>query len=242
MKRMFFFTLLLFLACRKNFKPALDAQDEYQRAFEFYEKKNYSQAIEGFQRIIFTYPGSEYADDAQFYLAKAYYGREDYLQATLEFEFLIKNFAHSLYQEESALFKALAYYKRTPSYQRDQTLTKRAIELLEEFLATYPQTKFEQEARKTLLACREKLAKKEFENGKLYMKLKEFDAAEIYFKSVNDNYPEASCAREAKFWLAESFYRRRRLDEAKSTYGELLNENDQWKKKAENQLGKIGEK
>ncbi len=231
--------MLLSLSCSRAVRPALDAQDEYLRAKDYFEKKEYSRAAEGFQRVIFTNPGSEYADDAQFFLAKCYFNQEDYLQAALEFEFLIRNFAHSPYQEESALLQAISFYERSPPYNRDQTLTKKAIELLEDFLRAYPNTKFESEARKSLLACREKLARKDLENGKLYLKTKEFAAADIYFRSVIDNYPETRWAREAKFYLGESFFRRKRYDEAKEFYNELIDDNDLWQKKAKERLSEI---
>ncbi len=239
MKRLFLVALLL-SACAKEIRPALDAQDEFTRATSFYDKKDYKHAIEGFQRIIFTYPGSDYADDAQFYLAKAYYVDKDYEQAALEFEFLIRHFAHSPYQAEAALLQATSYFQRTPSFHRDQTMTKKAIELLEEFLSAHPQSDFEAPARKTLGECRLKLARKDLENGKFYLKIKEYEAADIYLKSVIDNYPETTWAREAKYWLGESLFKRRRPDEAKPLYQELLNENDQWQKKAEKRIGQIG--
>jgi len=239
MKKLFLIALLL-SACAKKVRPALDAQDEFTRAMSFYDKKDYKHAIEGFQRIIFTYPGSDYADDAQFYLAKTYYIDKDYEQAALEFEFLIRHFAHSPFQGEAALLQATSYFQRTPSFHRDQMMTKKAIELLEEFLSTYPQTDFEPQARKTLSECRMKLARKDLENGKFYLKVKEYAAAEIYLKSVIDNYPETIWAREAKYWLAESLFGRRRYDEANQLYQELFNENDQWKKKAEKRISQLG--
>lgn len=229
-------------ACGPKIRPALDAQDEFTRAAAFYDKKDYRHALEGFQRLIFTYPGSEYADDAQFLLAKSYYQDKDYDQAALEFEFLIRNFAHSPYQEEAALLEATSFYRRTPAFPRDQTMTRKAVERLEEFLSTYHESKFEAEARKTLSECRDKLARKDLENGKFYLKIKEYAAAEIYLKSVIDNYPETVWTRPARFWLAESFFKRQRLDEARELYDELTKENDQWQEKAEKRIGQIDKK
>ncbi len=240
--KILFLLFFCLISCSKGIRPALDAEDEYQRAMDFYQKKDYKHALDGFQRIIFTYPGSEYADDAQFYLARSYFQTKDYLQAAMEFEFLIKNFAHSPYQEEAALLQAVSYFKRTPSYYRDQTMTRKALELIEDFLKNYPQTRFEKEARQTLLECREKLARKELENGKFYLKIKEYASAEIYFRSVIDNYPEVTCVREAKFWLGESLYRRGRLDEARDIYQEILNGKDQWQKKAQDRLVRFEKK
>jgi tol-pal system protein YbgF len=58
-----------------------DEQTAYGQAFEAIKSANYPAAIAGFQRFLASYPGSELADNAQYWLGEAYYVTRDYEKA-----------------------------------------------------------------------------------------------------------------------------------------------------------------
>ncbi|MEO0107171.1 MAG: outer membrane protein assembly factor BamD [candidate division WOR-3 bacterium] len=227
--------------CSKQILTPLAPEDEFERAMEFFKNKKYDIAIQAFERIIFYHAGSEYVDDAQFYLGRTYFEKKDYNQAIVEFDYLIKNFANSPYLEEAYLFRAKSALLKSPSYEKDQTETKEAIALFDEFLTRFPSSRFTEEVRGYILFARDRLAKKELENGKLYIKLKEPKAAMLYFKYLIENYPETSSANEAKYQLALIYEQNKELDEALNLYKELL-EDVNWKAKAESRIKKIESK
>ena len=200
----------------------LDAPDEFERAINLFDQKKYQKAIESFERILFYNPTSEYVDDAQYWLARAYIAKKDYDQAIIEFDYLIKNFSTSSFTEEAYLYRAKAYYEKAPSYDRDPTEINNAIDLFDIFLTRFPNSEHTNEVKEIILTARGQLARKEMENGKLYIKLGEPDAALIYFDFVIRNYPETGASDESKFHAAQLYEKQAKYDKALSFYQELL--------------------
>lgn len=230
--------LLAVLCCSRQVLAPLEPVDEFERAISFFKNRNYDQAIQAFERVIFYHASSEYVDDAQFYLGRTYFEKKDYAQAIVEFDYLIKNFSNSSFSEESYLYRAKAYLLKAPGYDKDQSETKEAISFFDEFLTRYPNSQYTNEAKDLILSSRNRLAKKELENGKLYIKLKEPDAAAVYFKFVIENYPETKASSEAKYHLASIYEKKEKPEEALALYKELLEDNA-WGKKAEKRIKEI---
>ncbi len=227
-----------YLSCGKQVLAPLAPEDEFERAMEFYKDKKYDRAIQSFEKIIFYHAGSEVVDDAQFYLAMAYFRKKDYTQAITEFEYLIKNFPNTPFLEQGFLYRAEAYFFKAPGYEKDQTEMREALSLLDDFLTRFPNSVYGDTAKTFILQARDRLAKKEMENGRLYMKMKEYDSAVLYFKYVIENYPETPAADETKFLLGQIYERLGNRNEAEKLYGELL-ESEKWKVRAENRLKKV---
>lgn len=230
--------LIIFYSCSKQLLAPLEPEDEFEWAMDFFNNKKYDLAIKSFEKIIFYHASTEFVDDAQFYLAKAYFEKKDYTQAITEFEYLIKNFPNTPFLEESFLLRAKAYFLKAPGYEKDQTETQEAISFLDDFLTRFPVSSFSDVARAVLLQARNRLAKKELENGRLYLKMKEYNSAILYFKYVIENYPETPSADESKFLLAQIYEKNGRKEEAIQLYKELL-DNNNWKHKAEAKIKKL---
>ncbi|MCX7994506.1 MAG: outer membrane protein assembly factor BamD [candidate division WOR-3 bacterium] len=233
--------LIVFLVifCNKQPLAPLDPDDEFERAREFFYRKKYDLAIKSFERIIFYHASTEFVDDAQFYLARCYFEKKDFTQAITEFEYLIRNFPNTPFFEPSHFLRAKAYFLKSPGYEKDQSETKEAISLLDDFITRFPNSIYSDSARILILQARSRLAKKELENGRLYFKMKEYDAAVLYFKYVIENYPETQFADEARFLLGLSYEKLAKKQEALESYKELL-KNEEWKKHAEKRIQGLG--
>ncbi len=230
---------LFFVSCaaRQTLTP-LEPNAEYERAQSFYENKKYNQAIDAFERILFYHPSSEYVDDAQYWLGRVYLEKKDYDQAVVEFEYLIRNFPNSAQVEEAYFFRAKAYLLGAPSHDRDLSDLEKAIRLLDEFLTRFPNSEYTDNARNEILSARNRLAKKELESGKLYIKLKEPDAALLYFKYIMNAYPETESAREAKFRSARIYEDQGPIQQAIDLYKELL-EDSVWQNEAAKRIANL---
>jgi TolA-binding protein len=66
------------------------------------------------------------------------------------------------------------------------------------------------------------MAEKLFRSGRLYYRLKQYEAAKIYFSSVEQKYPESRWTREAEFLLAEILVKQGYTDEAAEALRRLL--------------------
>jgi outer membrane protein assembly factor BamD len=219
----------------------LPAEEEFQRAQGYLENRQYDRAIQGFERVIFYHPSSEFVDDAQYWLARTYFAKNDFAQSVIEFDYLIKNFSASPFIEEANFYRAKSYVKQAPGWDRDQTEINEAIDYLDEFLTRYPNSKYTNEVKELILSARDRLARKELENGKLYMKLKEPGAAVKYFLFVIENYPETKSEAEAKYNLAGIYRQQHRTDEALALYRELLDKTE-WKTRVEKKIRELENK
>ncbi len=75
-----------------------DGQQAYSKAFALLKEGRYQQSIEAFESFKVSFPGSKYADNAQYWLAEAYYVSREYKKALTAFQQLI-----ALYPESSKI-------------------------------------------------------------------------------------------------------------------------------------------
>ncbi len=222
---------LFFVVCgTKNTLAPLAPVDEFERAVSYFDNKKYDDAIKAFERIIFYHPSSEYVDDAQFWLGRCYFEKKNYEQAIVEFNYLINNFPNTKFLEPALLYQAKAYFLKAPGYDRDITEVKRAIEQFDEFIRRFPNSKYIEEVKDLILKARTRLARKEFENGRLYIKLGKSKSALLYFNYVIKNYPETAVSNQARFEAAQIYEKMGDKENAVKLYQEL-SEDDNWKER-----------
>jgi outer membrane protein assembly factor BamD len=166
-----------------------DAQQAIDQATANLEAKRYGKAEEQFTFIIFNFPGSRQASDAQYYLAETYFRSKDYVQAQDEFDFYLKSFPNGRFQEEATYKLAVSYLRSAPSHVRDQARALKAQEIINEFIETYPDSPLRTEAEQLLGDIAERLALREFDAARIYYTSGEYKSALVYYRYVNDTYP-----------------------------------------------------
>lgn len=67
----------------------------YQASFELLKQGRYDEAARALQQFMVTYPDSEYADNAQYWLAETHYVTQDYKTALSEFQVVLDRFPES---------------------------------------------------------------------------------------------------------------------------------------------------
>src|SRR5258706_382560 len=82
----------------------------------------------------------------------------------------------------------------------DQTETTRAISRYKEFIELSPEHARAADAKRRMDALTDRLAEKRWRNGRLYYRLKHYDAAEYYFRSVMERYPTSVWASESQLF------------------------------------------
>ncbi len=212
--------ILIWQGCAAS-KMAHDANDipgEYQKGMKFMGKKNWLKAEEAFTFIVYNDPAGEFADDAQFQLGETHYFRDEYLVAIDEYDRLINRMPNSPLLEEASWRKTECYYNLSPDYRLDQTMTKKATKQLQNFIDLFPQSDHRPTARKYLKELRAKMARKLCASGVLYLKLREWGSARVYFDTVLDKYYDTSFQTAASLGKAEALTGENKLDDA----GEIL--------------------
>lgn len=107
-------------------------RDNYQAAFELLKEQRYEPAAIAFEQFLVTYPDSELADNAQYWLAETHYVTQMFDEALTEFEVVIEKFPRSR-KVPDALLK-MGYC----SYELEQWDEARAS--LERVQQEYPET------------------------------------------------------------------------------------------------------
>ncbi|RZV34843.1 MAG: tol-pal system protein YbgF [Chromatiales bacterium] len=75
--------------------PGGSDRDNYQAAFELLKEQRYEPAAMAFEQFLVTYPDSELADNAQYWLAESHYVTQMFDRALSEFEVVITKFPRS---------------------------------------------------------------------------------------------------------------------------------------------------
>ena len=75
--------------------PGGSDRDNYQAAFELLKEQRYEPAALAFQQFLVTFPDSELADNAQYWLAESHYVTQQFEKALSEFEVVIGTFPNS---------------------------------------------------------------------------------------------------------------------------------------------------
>ncbi len=202
MKNIFFLLLPLIIlgtACNNKslIRPGEPINISYDKAMSLYEKGKYSDAAEAFETVTRLGRGTNYAQNAQFYLAESYFKDERFLLAAAEYERFISYFPRDERREEVDYKRALSFYEQSPRYRLDQSPTGKAIELFQLFINNYPNSELVTEAASKIDDLRNKLALKYLKAAEFYARIDMFKAAIIYYDLTIDQFPESKWSEEA---------------------------------------------
>jgi tol-pal system protein YbgF len=114
----------------------------YETAYADYTAGQWSLAIQGFETYLRTYPKSELADDAQYYIGESYSGDSKFREAAAAYERVISDYPQSDILPE-------AYYKVGVTYERLAQPDK-ARTAYEFAVKTFPETDAGRLARQRL--------------------------------------------------------------------------------------------
>lgn len=191
--------LTIFVACKnENLIQRGDTlPTAYKKAMALYQSEDYTDAAKAFETVIQLGRGTDYAREAQYYLAESYFNDERYLLASSEYGRYVALYPRSDKREEAQFKEAFSYYKLSPRYRLDQSHTRTAIEKFQLFNSRYPNSERADQAAEYITKLRSKLAKKLYYSADLYMRTDSYEAAIVYYDLTIDNYPESIWAQRA---------------------------------------------
>ena len=191
--------ILLVSACSSGtvIRPGDTVDVAFEKAMELYENERYGSASDAFETVLSIGRGTEYARNAQYYLAKSYFNNNQFRIAANEFQRYASTYPRSERGVEAQFMEAKSYYNLSPRFQLDQTDTHRAIERFQLFIERHSNHELRADAVEKLDELRTKLAKKKYHAGLFYMQIDYYEAAAIYFEETIDSYPETKWAEQA---------------------------------------------
>jgi outer membrane protein assembly factor BamD len=194
----------------------MSAEERFNQAKKEFDEGDYLKAIQDFKVITIEYRGTTFAHQAQFYIAESHFKREEFRLAAFEYTELMRSYPTTEKVCEARYKLALCYYNLSPKSELDQQSTFSAIESFQGFIEYCPTSPLRMEADAKIRDLINKLAKKEYETGLLYMKREEYKASLIYFDGVLEQYHDSDYADDAQLKKAEAQLLRKRYREAKT--------------------------
>ena len=178
-----------------------DLTPYFDKAMEYYNRGKFVRAKDEFDYIILVDPGSRIANEAQYYKGESLFQLKEYDEARNSLDRFIR-FSDDIKRIEIARYRLCeCAINLSNIYQRDQKDTQKALEHLQMFIDDFPKSQFKNQAEISIKELRQKLARKDYESGRLYLKLEEYDSALIYFRLVLSTYYDTDYADEARIGI-----------------------------------------
>jgi tol-pal system protein YbgF len=105
---------------------------DYDMALAILREGRYAEATQAFNAFLASYPSSEYADNASYWLGETYYVNRDFKGALGAFKGLVDNYPNSPKASDSLLKMGYIYYE-----QKDWAAARQALEAV---VSGYPGT------------------------------------------------------------------------------------------------------
>lgn len=205
---LFLVTLSLLMACN-SYNDILRKDDYAEKkryADTYFAAEDYEKATALYEQIYQHSPKGEEGEIAYFRLGKGYYFLEDYSMANYFLSNFVVRFPYSDMAEEALYYSVVAASRLSPNYTLDQTDTEVAIEAIQHFVDTYPDSKYMEDCNKILDVLYSKLEKKQFEALKLYSNMEKYKAGVASASSFLTKYPTSLNREEAYYLLCKNSY------------------------------------
>ena len=219
-------TVLLLSACSSTksglvANPDKVCRDKFADAKKDFDKKRDVDAQTKLRDITVSCAGYDYVEEAQFMLGQSHYRVEEWLEAETEFGILVQNWERSKYMEEARWKIGRAAYFQAPPWDRDPSLTEKAIEKEKAFLVDFPRGRWSDSAASDIADLVGRMAERRFETGRLYLKMDEPQAATIYFQLLLKEFPQSDKIPMARIELSRAYSDLNQFDRAAESLDSL---------------------
>ena len=214
-----------FTACsRHGIKDRMAPEDRLALADRLQGEDKCVQAVEQYEKLLSEFPTPQVAERAKFNLAACHLELEQYDLARTEFENFIDFYPKSERVDNALYMIGLSYMRAAPRAERDQTETLKALNDLSLLLREYPESDVRGVAEEAVAECRSRLAKKEYLAGRLYLNMKNFGSARVYFDSVIETYGDTPWAASALYLKGRSYAGQKRYEDARAAFQKVIDD------------------
>jgi outer membrane protein assembly factor BamD len=184
---------------------ARDVNTLYNAAKQRLDQRNYTTAAALFDEVERQHPYSVWARRAQLMSAFSYYLAKDHTKSVDSARRFLSIHPGNKDAPYALYLVALNYYEQIEDVNRDQSITKQALDSLGEVIRRYPETRYAADSRLKVDLVRDHLAGKEMEIGRFYQRREQWLAAVTRFRNVIDEYQTTTHTPEALMRLTESY-------------------------------------
>jgi outer membrane protein assembly factor BamD len=216
--------LLLQSGCAAS-RPAPPGEEAALIAWarEGFAAGDYRDVLTALQAFLPGHAGSRYTEEASLIMGRCQYELEMSLEAEDQFRKLLHDFPGGEFAPEATYYLGLSLLAQSRGPQLDQTETRDALAQFRSFLSRYPGHALAPRAEEHVAAIRDRLAEKEYLNGRLYYKRGIHRAARFYFEEkVVKEYGDTRWACPARLYTARSYEETKEWTQAATWSQEIL--------------------
>ena len=209
---------LIWIGCAGNIKDDDNYDSQFKEALRLLEKEKFISAQDILNTLAIRASHTEIGDNILYYLGESYFLNEEYQLAVIEYDKLIRRMGYSPLIEKARWRICECYVAMSPKYYLDQISSEKAIEKIQEFLEDYPFSKQKESANNTVQKMRNKLGKKAYETGILYIKLGAYDSAILAFEQMLENYYDTEYVPQAHLGIIRSYSGMEKVNKVEEYY------------------------
>lgn len=201
--------VLVLSACKSGYERIRNSGDPQlilEAANQFYADKEYFKAQGLYEIILTSYRGQKEAEDIYFNYAYTHYHLREFDLANYLFKNFSNTFINSSRREEAEYLSVYSLYRTAPGYRLDQTATQKAIDGLQLYINSYPNSSRVADCNRLIDECRNKLELKSFEAGKLYYDMENYQASVKTFQNLLIDYPETKNDKEIRLMICKASF------------------------------------
>lgn len=210
-----------FAGCSRGFRPQDFATPEalFRASVGEFQRGKWDNAQAGFERLASDLSSRDpLLAPSYFYLALTHERKNEYLLAAQAYERVTDGFPDDTLAPTAMLGSGRSYQKMWRRPSNDSEQGQKAAAVFRALISSYPDSKEVEEAKKRIATLDEWFARKDYDTGIHYMKVRRaIDPAIIYFKDVVTTYPATNAARLSWLRLHELYTKIRWKEDAAET-------------------------
>ncbi|RCK49900.1 transporter [Thalassospira profundimaris] len=211
---------LMLAACSSTKEPEYverPVAELYNTAQDLLDQKEYQKAAKAFDEVERQHPYSLWATKATLMSAYAYYQDNKYDDAISALDRFISLHPANADVAYAYYLKALSYYEQISDVRRDQQMTEKAMQSLDDVIRRFPDSKYARDAKLKKDLTVDHMAGKEMSVGRYYQDRGDYLAAINRFQKVVTTYQTTTHVPEALSRLTECYLALGLTGEAKKT-------------------------
>jgi outer membrane protein assembly factor BamD len=205
----------------------LAAEESLTQGKELLAREKYERARPYFTHAFEVEPNSVIGREALLLAADTYFlqgGSTNFVQAEAKYRDFLNRFPTS---EQSAYVQfqiANSLAKRMEKPDRDQNVTRKALEAYQELIRLYPTSEYAAQSQEQMSAVLENLAEHEFQIGRFYLRFGAPIAASERFEYLLATYPQYQEKDKIIYHLGLAYGQSQKPEEARKAFERLRGE------------------
>jgi outer membrane protein assembly factor BamD len=205
----------------------LAAEESLTQGKELLAREKYSRARPYFTHAFEVEPNSAIGREGLLLAADTFYlegGNGNFVQAEAKYRDFLNRFPTSAQAAYVQFQIANSLAKRMEKPDRDQTVTRKALEAYQDLARLYPTSEYAAQVQEQIKLVQDNLAAHEFMIGRFYMRYGAAGSAAQRFEFLIQNYPSYTEKDKVMYNLGIAYQKTNKPEEARKAFEKLRTE------------------